>query len=391
MKNMKSSFNKIKNTIFYISIFLYQFAIYGQNIISIKNSVGNIIDFSIDLLLFSAIITLIMQKVSIKTWILCLSLLSLSILSYIIAEDNLLIVLATVIINCSNLKFSEIIKKDLLFKIIIFLLIYVSYSTGNTNELYFIRKGQVRYALGFNHPNTLGYFMLMLYMEYIYYKNTLIKNKVSNGIKKYLPYIVVNIVILHIMNVAHSRTSQICMIIYNIALIISTKKAQENDVKQKSRKKINTYPILYIAITIISFYSTALYESGSSIMYEINNIFSNRLNIQMEYLRLYDLNIIGRPMEYFTTLDNSYMHILINYGILAWIAYGLIFSKIFSKATSNKILKINMIILTIYGLMEWYTVRPILDIFILCVSANISNKGDKEDESTINLNNNSNI
>lgn len=388
---MKSSFNKIKNTIFYISIFLYQFAIYGQNIISIKNSVGNIIDFSIDLLLFSAIITLIMQKVSIKTWILCLSLLSLSILSYIIAEDNLLIVLATVIINCSNLKFSEIIKKDLLFKIIIFLLIYVSYSTGNTNELYFIRKGQVRYALGFNHPNTLGYFMLMLYMEYIYYKNTLIKNKVSNGIKKYLPYIVVNIVILHIMNVAHSRTSQICMIIYNIALIISTKKAQENDVKQKSRKKINTYPILYIAITIISFYSTALYESGSSIMYEINNIFSNRLNIQMEYLRLYDLNIIGRPMEYFTTLDNSYMHILINYGILAWIAYGLIFSKIFSKATSNKILKINMIILTIYGLMEWYTVRPILDIFILCVSANISNKGDKEDESTINLNNNSNI
>ena len=363
---------KLKEIIFYIGIFLMQFSIFAKNINVIVNISEKMFNFSIVILFICSIITLIFLKTNKKNWIIFTFLLIIAFFNYYITKDYVLIILITSIISAFGINFSEIIKKDLIFKLVLFFIILTAYFTGNVEKIYFIRLGEIRYALGFNHPNSLGFYVLMYYFEYIYYLKVLGGLK---GYKKYIFLIALNILLFYIMNLAHSRTSQMCMILYNL-LLIGSYIINKLKKREKNKTHIVFFSLMFIFLTIISFYLTKQYANENVLSIKINELLSNRLLIQNQFVNVYKIKIFGNYVEYFNTLDNSYIRMLLNYGIISWITYGIIFVKMLDTADKQKntILKINIITFMIYGLMEWYMVRPVINIFLLFFSSTLQKR-----------------
>ena len=337
-----------------------------------------------------AILTLITIKANIKKWILCIVSVSIALFSFIKTDDSLMLQLALIIIASLSLNFKRIIKKDLWLKAIILIFILFAYSNNLVETMYFVRDGKIRYSFGFNHPNTFGFFIMSAFFEYVYLK--------GESISK-LKFIILTCIVLYFLTLASSRSSQITIIIFAIMFIFEILLSKRN--KEKTRKGIlntKSIAIIFILLTIASIYITEQYRLGSYFAQRMDHFFSGRIYLQMLFLENYDINIIGNSVHYFSTLDNVYIRMLINFGILSWIFFGFIYCKGISKGNKLKDKTIINIIfvLLIYGLMEWYIIRPALNIFLIYFSTLHEKSEDKEliggvDDGKVNFNNSTNL
>lgn len=387
---MKKGKINIIEYLFIIGIFLIEFATYTRNVIDVSIYSKDLINISIFVLMVCAILTLITIKANIKKWILCIVSVSIALFSFIKTDDSLMLQLALIIIASLSLNFKRIIKKDLWLKAIILIFILFAYSNNLVETMYFVRDGKIRYSFGFNHPNTFGFFIMSAFFEYVYLK--------GESISK-LKFIILTCIVLYFLTLASSRSSQITIIIFAIMFIFEILLSKRN--KEKTRKGIlntKSIAIIFILLTIASIYITEQYRLGSYFAQRMDHFFSGRIYLQMLFLENYDINIIGNSVHYFSTLDNVYIRMLINFGILSWIFFGFIYCKGISKGNKLKDKTIINIIfvLLIYGLMEWYIIRPALNIFLIYFSTLHEKSEDKEliggvDDGKVNFNNSTNL
>lgn len=349
--------------LFIIGIFLIEFATYTRNVINVSQYSKNLINIAIFVLMICAVLTLITIKANIKKWILCIVSVAIAIFSFIKTDDSLLLQLALLIIASLRVDFKSIVKKDLVVKAIILIFILFAYSNNLVETLYFARSGKIRYSFGFNHPNTFGFFIMSAFFEYVYLKKENI-NKIA--------FILLTGIVLYLLNLAGSRSSQITIMMFVVLFIAQVISSKRNNKKSK-RNIINTNSVAltFIILTVGSLYITKQYELSSYLAEQIDNFFSGRILLQMVFLQNYDINIVGNNVNYFATLDNVYIRILINFGILAWFFFGFIYCKGISKGNKvkNKTIVNIIFVLLIYGLMEWYIIRPALNIFLIYFSA----------------------
>lgn len=376
---MKINKENILEVLFYIGIFLIQFAIFAQNTYNISKYMNFLNLIAIAILLFDSILVLIKLKASRKSWFLVLLLISLAFCCYIKTGDSLLIVLCLTSISSLNLDFKKIIKVDIIFKIALFVFIYFAYSNGNINKVYFVRDDIVRIAYGFNHPNTLGYFLLVSFFEAVY----LISDKLN--IKKVLVIFLLSGIVFYFTNKAGSRTSIQCLTIFLVLFIIKYLFNKFFKFRKKKLKKSNAVLyLLFLIFTLFSFVCTIMYKNNNSLMIYINDLLSDRLYLQNMFVSLYDINLFGNKINYFSTLDNSYIRIVLNFGIFGWILYYYIFNLNFKfsiKDKNSSYLTIILFVLLIYGVMEFYIIRPALNIFLVYFSTKIlSDERKKIDE-----------
>ena len=375
---LKLKIKKLKEILFYISIFMMQFALFAQNITYIKPKVNLLLNIS-NILMFVTLITkLFLQKAPIKTWIIIFLLLGLSLINCIITADTLLITLILSIILVSDLDFKDVLQKDIYFKALLFFFILIMYFTGNVYKINFTREGQIRNALGFVHPNYLGYFVLILYFEIICYKENL------KNIKDIILFVIINMGILYITNLAHSRTSQICIVIFDVLFILEQIKTNKLKLNKKNKKnKFLFYIIFFIFLTFLSFYVTKSFKNGDNYAIQLNKLLSNRLLVQQRFIDNNSITIFGKELFFYATLDNTYIHLLLNFGLIIWGLYAFIYSKMLQKCDelNNNSLKICIIVIMIYGLMEWYMIRPVINIFLLYIGTFLfENKGVAQNE-----------
>lgn len=349
--------------LFIIGIFLIEFATYTRNVINVSQYSKNLINIAIFVLMICAVLTLITIKANIKKWILCIVSVAIAIFSFIKTDDSLLLQLALLIIASLRVDFKSIVKKDLVVKAIILIFILFAYSNNLVETLYFARNGKIRYSFGFNHPNTFGFFIMSAFFEYVYLKKENI-NKIA--------FILLTGIVIYLLNLAGSRSSQITIMMFVVLFIAQVILSKRNN-KRSKRNIINTNSVAltFIILTVGSLYITKQYELSSYFAEQIDNFFSGRILLQMVFLQNYDINIVGNNVNYFATLDNVYIRILINFGILAWFFFGFIYCKGISKGNKleNKTIVNIIFVLLIYGLMEWYIIRPALNIFLIYFSA----------------------
>lgn len=365
---MKKKGPSITKILLLIAIFLIEFATYTKNITFVTNYSQKLINFAIILLFIDSIIILLNLKTKIKNWFLYFIIVSISIFSFLKTNDSLLLQLCLIIICSLKVDFEDVIKKDIWFKLFLFLFIYIAYLGGHAIKPVFTRDGVIRYALGFNQPNALGFFLLSLFLEYVYLKRK--KIKLTHVIIVFLPT-------LYLMNLAKSRASEIsiCLfiLIYTISYIKKRIKIGNNDLTEVKKKPLKMISIIFLVLTLMSFYITYSYINGSGIAKVIDEILSERIYLQSIFLRLYDITLIGNEINYFDTLDNVYMRIILNFGIIVWFLYMYIYNSIIShsiKKNDNMIIMITFVFL-IYGLMEWYIVRPAINIFLIYFSTSM--------------------
>ena len=87
----------------------------------------------------------------------------LSLLSFYYSKDNLPLMLCLVLLASRNIDFEDFIFKDFYFKFCLIMFVLLMHFAGLTNDYIVYRNiDSVRSSMGFSHPNTFGFYLMIL-------------------------------------------------------------------------------------------------------------------------------------------------------------------------------------------------------------------------------------
>ena len=366
MKKVKSNACQI---LLMASIFLIEFSNYAQNISIIAPIKNYLFYLGLYLTTLNMVLTIFRLKLNFKSIITILILLTYSLIISYITSDDIFIELFSFIIVAINISFDELIEKD--FKIRIFTLIFILtfYLLGFAIKTTFYRDGQIKHAFGFNNTNTFAFFCLTMFLEYIYIQ----KDKINT--KK---LIISTIIGFTFIKLTGSRSSEISIILFILLYLIAMKRQKF----KKSRVVDIITSNLFIILTVLSYIVTNDFIHKVGYTIELNKFLSSRLWMQRHYILNYPINIFGNKLNYIFTIDNVYIKTLMNFGLAGTIIMNHFYSKILktAKEKKDKVMYCIAIVLLFYGLMEWYIIRPVLNIFLFYYSSYLFKKVGEKNE-----------
>lgn len=349
--------------LFFIGLLLFEISNFFSNVVFIASYLKIIKFISFGIFIFS-FFTLNKSKIhiNVKNFFMILILMLLCFISYYKTASTMFIEILLISLNVINLEFKKVVKYDLFIKIFILIfLVSMSFMGLAKSNFVVTRNGEfIRDAYGFYHPNTFGMVIMMIFFEYLYLQ----KDKI--GFKQYL---IGALSVITIKLTSDTRTAIYCIIalllFIPIVKKISTKKYFEVISKN-----------LYIFLLITSLVLTSLYLNNPIMMKNINIFFSDRLKYQSYYLNLYNVNLFGNNIEYVMTLDNGFMKILLNYGLVIVLFFDSIFRFNIKKSLRNNDYKLCLIflILILFSLAESSIFYIYNNIFLIYCFNNVIKK-----------------
>ncbi len=279
------------------------------------------------------------------------------ILSYYITENSLLLDLFFVLYASAEKKFDDVLKTDLVIKIIITIIILFSYVSGQTISRFLVTRDNeyIRNSFGFYHPNTFGMYVMMIYFEFVALSKKINFKNILLGI----------VTIFIIYFTSNSRTSYFSIVIFLIFYlglwILSLKRKNMHFYNLKINKYL--FPIL----TILSIFFTKLYDFNLSFIFSLDDFLSGRLYLQSINMKQFPITILGDNITFIRTLDNGFLKLLLNYGIISTIVFFAVFYMNFKllKKDKNNILTIILYSLMYYTISESNMLYIYFNIFLL--------------------------
>ena len=236
---------------------------------------------------------------------------------YQITKSTDLILWVLFIILSSNVEKESTLKSAFWTLLIGTLIIILLNLVGIIDQFEIIKNGNVVHSFGFIHPNGLATTVLRIILLYISlnYINMRFRKLVFIG----LVYIILG-------ELTGCRVASIILVVCLtlLAYDLLNKKALESTM---SKLLMSSSPFL---TAIFSFGGGYLFMSGNSIMLDINQFFSDRFNWISRYLQSYEITLFGQKLqlsnrtqggEYWSSIDNSYVMMGLNYGFIFLIGY----------------------------------------------------------------------
>ena len=289
-----------------------------------------------------------------------------SLISMYITKSTIFFVNIMFIIVFKDMSLDKFIKFDIKLRASLVGLLFVTYFLGLTNsEVMYRDNGIARYSLGFQHPNLLGAYVLSICAEYIY-----LRYKKIN----FVDYIVLVVVTILLTIITDSRSAQIGMIL----LLIFTLIGKINNGKLLDMKGIKcglTY--LPIIMTVVSIGLAIWFETKDNFIVGFDKILSTRINCMHDFLYHYGITVLGSELtnlgnfgKWLSTLDNSYLYVLMQNGIIVLLGLIVGLSKVNKDNLKNKNYNVVVILAmyAIYGFVETYFTLVKTNPFLLCLS-----------------------
>ena len=379
---MKNTTIKVKQ-VFYFSYILMLFSWMFESVLYIKELLPYI--RYISYILAIIVIFYNYKKFSAKKVLVNIILTIIVIISTIYSKNNMILSLWLFLLACEQIDFDEMVRIDFKTKIIFTIIIVLLYLLGFTTKVEFLTyTGEIRSSLGFGNPNTFGYYMFSICADYLYIKT---------GKLKFSNIIILILISVFVGKASLSRTSSYLIILLAAMSTFST--IFKKIIFNKITKKI-VY-ITFLILTIISIEIASNYNEGNRLHVALNNALSGRVIISQKYLEKYDYKLLGQEVEitnYTGTktlyLDNAYLKLLLNSGILVYILIYSIYAKIIKKGydMNNNLLIVTIIVYLMYGVTEnamfWLTGNVFL-LYGFCEKEKIKKKVIKNEK---NINNN---
>lgn len=293
-------------------------------------------------------------------------------ISYICSKRYNLFIGMILIIASKNVDLQKIIKFDIKYRILIVSLIIILCLIGIIENYILIRyeNMQLRYGMGFIHPNTLAGLIMVICLEWIYIR--------YNNIKIY-DYLGIIVIMFIVYKITDSRSS-IIVIIMALILTIYFKKYH------KKFEKRNIMKLLFSSIIFFLMLGSVIlcinYNIHNEFMLNLNKLFSGRINQGNIFINNYGFSIIGQSVETVSyraalnknikaaILDNAYINMGIIYGIIPLFLFLLSYSLLIKKAIKERIYPILVMLITfaLYGVMETYLFNIIYNLFLIFIS-----------------------
>lgn len=354
---MKLRFNlKIDMLLFFVGFFLLQVAETFVNVEFFQNKLTSINTLGLVLLAGCIILNIKNMKFQKKQLALIFFLFVMSIVLYIKYSNGIFLETLLLIIIVLKNEFKKIVKIDFYIKLLVLILILTFNYLGLTNGVFetMLRGNVLRSSLGFYHPNTFAMFLMILCFEFMY---------ISSEQKKLKTLIIIFLIALIIEKIPVSRTCVYCVAVLVFFQLF----------KDKFEKLLNSKILLivsknlYLVFLIVTLLLTYLYSINNSFAVSINEFISNRLYYQSFFLENYSINLFGNDVNYVSTLDNGYLKILLNFGIITTIFFMILYSKNISRAFKEKdyTVLVIYIIVMFYCLSESYLFYISYNIFLI--------------------------
>ena len=368
------------NLLFYFAYTLMVIYHAFSKVIFLEKIRNYIIWIAIGIMFFAFIIQ--SRKYVLKTLIKILAVISSFFYSSYIAGDIILFTTVFFIITSKNIDFNKFIKFDVYLKIIVVGCVILLYKLGMTEIIIKIREnGTIRNSLGFGHPNILGAFLFSICIDIVYlnYKSYKIKH-----------YFILILSLLTCVYICDSRATQIgigMLIIYTVL----------PKIENKNFYKI--LPMLPVFLAVFSFLCSIMYNNNMEFWVILNKISSSRIKCAYDFYKFYGINLFGHLLSFYgqwdklyslTVMDNAYMHVLIQYGLINFIiiisALVIAIRKMIKENNYQLVLCLSTILL--YGLMESYVYQIVYTPILLYVAKILYGKDVEKKNEKENCNNN---
>lgn len=344
---------KINVFLFYVAYFLFTISIL-MSTVSFIEPYCRLLNIS-SMILISIVFVFQSEKYTFKEFSLILLLLLLSLFSYYITNNILLLNIALFLVASKNIELKEFIKKDFKIRLMIYLIIILLYFLGLTKSVIILRNdGTIRNAFGFVHPNHFAYHFMILMFEYTFLRDKTLK---------FIQWVIILLFSLLIDIISDSRTVFLIILIYYISNLFINK----NLFNKKIIKSVNKN--IFLLMFLLSFTLELLYINNTSIGLLLNDLTSQRIKYIDLFLMKYGVLPFGQPLLYVSSvnaaiyksrimiLDNLYFRLLINYGYIYFIlilcSSKLLIKRLYDNFEKNKKVIIIFVMLFAFGLMEF--------------------------------------
>lgn len=353
----------INQLIFYLSYSLFLFCYTFNNVTFLQRYISYIDLFSLFLLFIS--ILLKSKTYERKAFITIVLIGGILLISSFFSKDLMLVRIFLFIIAMKEMNFKKVIRYDFYVRIIFTIIVLLLYKLGLTNTLEFYRDGVIRNTLGFIHPNTFSVMVYTIVMEYIFIYVSKFKLRT---------FLLLLLAFIFIDKVSDSRTGELSLIVFMIMVLLDNVSTKTKKVAFKITKYV---PLIMILISFIMIY---LYKNNVVQIQKLNLILSGRIHYGQAFLDTYGIKLFGQEVKMFEliyssinnlsswVLDNSYLLLLIRYGLLCTIIFykAIVDSiKVIKNEYSNSYLIYIVLTYLIMGAFETSLIKLQYNPFIL--------------------------
>lgn len=323
--------------------------------------------------------SIFIDRYTLKQFLAYITCMGAAILSYDSARHDMLWIIPF-IFAAKDIDFKKIIKIYLWTILILLLTVNVLTIMGKIPNLVFFRDGKSRISYGFNYPTVEAAHIFYFVLAYVVYKKFKL-NVFQDIIVAFLGWFIIS---KGDARLDGYLTFVILFIVIFRKLIF------------KLLSKLNNFiPVILVITLIIGYIILAKnYNSMNPNEFNLNNLLSNRLYLTQEGLLRYPIKLLGNHVQmqsfvgysgllmtqtswmvknYFY-IDNIFVQTLLINGLLLFVAMLLTFAYLAYREmkSENYSFVIAIVILTVAGLIEVFTIQISYNIFAVMILANTS-------------------
>lgn len=306
------------------SLFIVTFSFFYYTQLAVITNLSSTANIFRGVTFFILFLGLFFRKYSIREIFLIVMLFLFSL--YVSSQSKSIDTLVTLflIVAMRQIEFRKIVRVDFYTRLISTIAIFILSSIRYIPTLDMYRGSTLRHSFGFYHPNLFGAYILILTLEFIYLGY--LKNRNSYRVWVILP------VVWFIGKATDDRSVEIALIIffllYFLLQIPYFKEAPSNFYKAIT-------VVTFTSVSLISLFSSYEYNPTIGIWTIINKLLSGRPELINTIVKgfypirwfgqntplLGDSGVIVNGVTKFLYADNSYMSILIKFGICTFLVF----------------------------------------------------------------------
>lgn len=297
----------------------------------------------------------------------CFGLIGFSIVCSIITKDIRLLMFIAFFYAARNIDYKKVLKYAFWTDLLSFFIIFCAYRIGYLSNYIVVHgDGKLRQSLGFNYPTYPMYVLLIICIEYIIFTDNI----------SYLSTLLMLIITFYFSNLTDARGEFYALLIILIGVIVDKVKGIKR-LLYLMNNSINKKIIILLPefFAVISFFVVMYLNPGSLLYFNLNKLFSFRLEIFKYFydycgLHLWPMHINVAYIMWntqITVIDNLYLSLGLNLGIIALAIYCFITSVLIENAMYKKSFKLLVIIISFVflNLVESQTIAPFVALYVL--------------------------
>jgi hypothetical protein len=324
------------------------------------------------IVIFLLFIKVCLNKASFYQWLLIVVLVSIGFVTWRVSNEGWFFWLVLFVVCGQGVRIKPLAQIAFIELILLFSFVVIQYNLGNAQDVASVRPdGKVRHTFGFSHPNNVGMYLLCLALSFsvLRFGKTPIPDLILLAACGYI-----NLTYLD------SRSTLVVFVLQGMILLIFY------FIKNSSLQKAILFLFFCIALLVMVFsiFCMLFYNPDDSLFSDLNDLLSRRLYLSNAYYKLGGVTLFGNDYSTYNTIywengkaynfvvDNAYCHILLRYGIVAFIIFvGAFYSLFYTfvKEVRWDALSFALILMSVYAFTETLGIRVECNYFLISIAS----------------------